>query len=83
MRSCFYLLRDEVLQANKAGAKIPLAAFESELIHCFCLNRIEGFYALSNVIVETPGLEQYASVASRAMTAWLIGIEAIHAAKKP
>ena len=80
--SCFCLLREEVLRANTTGVKIPIPVFEQELLDCFCRNEIAGFNALSNSLVETPGLEQYASAASRAMSAWLIALETVHAAAK-
>lgn len=83
MNSCFYTLRDDVLHAISSGERMPVQAFESELLRCFTLGPLEGFYALSHVLVETPGMEQYASSASRALTAWQHSVDAIHAARKP
>ena len=82
MSSSFCLLRDSVVQANKTGTKIPINDFENQLLECFCTNEIAGFSELSNSLIERPGLEQYASAASWAMSAWLLAIEAIHAAAK-
>ena len=82
MNSCFYTLRDDVLHSIKSGEKIPVQAFESELLRCFTLSSLSGFYALSHVLVETPGLEQYAKSASRALTTWQHSVDAIHDARK-
>ena len=67
---------------NEGGSKIPIHAFEQQLLDCFCTNKIAGFEALSNSLIDIPGLEQYASASNSAMSAWLLALEAIHAAAK-
>lgn len=69
MNSCFYTLRDGVLHAINSRKKMPVQAFESKLLRCFILSSLSGFYALLYLLIETLGLEMYASAASRALTA--------------
>ena len=77
------VLREDVLEATDDCGRIPIEDIAEEVLTGFCYNRIQGFNALSHVLVETPGLEQHAKVASIALTAWQIGIETIHASRKP
>ena len=82
-RSYFEVRREDVLEATDDCGRIPIEEFVEEVLAGFCYNRIQGLNALFHVLVETPGLEQHAKVASIALTAWQIGIETIHASRKP
>ena len=81
-RTYFEVLHEDVREANHDGGRIPLHDFAEELLAGFCQNKIQGFYALSNLLVETPGLEMHAKIASSAMTAWVLYLEFVHEAKK-
>jgi hypothetical protein len=80
-RSYFEVLHSDIKLAIESEDKMTLDSFEEGLLNCFCQNKMMGFYARCDLLEATPGWEPHAQAALRALSAWQLSIEAIHAAK--